>query len=131
MVKIENENKTILRRSWFGKTAVLTLQMADDARIFLHLGKKTEEKWLWKKCKFSALECASILRVLEAKERGWSTVHTFKGANAGSVKIWVNRHEDKVVFKFDEFAKQFAPAEATEMGILLKEAIRVAARKGW
>ena len=129
MVKIDDKNKAILKRSWFGKTNVLTLQMAADGRIFLHLGKKDAEKWLWKKCKFSTLECASILRVLEAKEQGWSTVHVFKGTNAGSVKIWVNRHDDKVVFKFDEFAKQLVPTEATEMGILMEETIREAARK--
>lgn len=130
MVRIEenknigsNINKSLIERTWFGKVSALKLQMSKDKRIFFHIGKKNTEKWIWKKCKFSSLECAGILRVLQRKENRWSTYHSYNG---NSAKIWVNRHENKVVFKFDELSKTIIPVEATEMAIILELVIVMA-----
>lgn len=122
---VDMENKPKMEKTWFGQKSALKFQMAEDKRIFIHVGKKMDEKtWVWKKCKFSSLECVNVLRVLNGVDKGWSSFHSFKSNNGQTTaKIWVNRHDDKVVFKIDELAKQMIPAEANEMAIVLREGI--------
>lgn len=68
VVKIENEKKGLLRKTWFGKVSALSLQMAADGRIFMHVRRKENKAWSWKKVKFSSTECVAILQVLDGKD---------------------------------------------------------------
>lgn len=111
----------MVKKAFFGKSSCLKLQ-ENQGVVYFHMGSKSGDKWLWTKLKMSDVELGEIIRVLNGKADGWSTVHVF---NENQNKIWVNRSSDgkAVFFKINDVTKAMSSGEQECMRVLLEECI--------
>ena len=113
-----------LDKCFFGQKTALKVQYNQDKNsIYIGIGKKDEaDQWTWKNAKIKDTEAAEIIRVLTGKTDSTSFYHTY---NDNITQIWINRKEEQVFFKIDEFAKGLNTGEQEVLKIVLLEAIRL------
>ena len=124
----QSQNRSIkLDKCFFGQKSALKVQYNQDkSSIYMGIGKKDEaDHWTWKNAKIKDTEAAEIIRVITGKIDGTSFYHTYNG---NKTQIWVNRKEEQVFFKIDEFAKGLDTGEQEVLRIVLKRAIIYGAR---
>jgi len=121
----QSQNRSIkLDKCFFGQKTALKVQYnQDNNSIYIGIGIKDEaDQWTWKNAKIKDTEAAEIIRVLTGKTDSTSFYHTY---NDNKTQIWINRKEEQVFFKIDEFAKGLNTGEQEVLKIVLLEAIRL------
>ena len=121
----QSQNGSIkLDKCFFGQKSALKVQYNQEKNsIYIGIGKKDEaDHWTWKNAKIKDTEAAEIIRVITGKTDSTSFYHTY---NDSKTQIWINRREEQVFFKIDEFAKGLDAGEQEVLRIVLLEAIRL------
>jgi hypothetical protein len=116
------QKRAKIDKCFFGQKTALKIQYNQENKsIYLGIGKKEEDdSWTWKTAKMKDTEAAEILRLLQQKTESVNFYHT---RNGNETKIWINRKDQAVFFKIEEYAKELSPAEQEVLRIVLEEAI--------
>ena len=124
----QNYSSTNLGKTFFSQNAALGVQYNPDKNsIYLQIGKKDQENWIWIRAKMKDTELGDILRVLRGKVENVSFYHKYNGKET---KIWVNRKDDTVFFKIEEFSEALNSGEQEVLILLLEEMILLNLQSG-
>jgi len=103
------------------KNSALRIHYNPEFRaVFLTVGKKVEDTWKWETAKMKDHELGDIIRVLNNSSENVSFYHKF---NDKETKIWINRKEENVFIKVNDFSKLLRPGEQMVLKILLQRII--------
>ena len=105
------------RKTFFSQNSALRVQYNPSLNtVFFSIGKKSNDTWKWQIAKMSDCELGDIINVLDNRSDGISYYHKF---NDKETKIWINRKEETVFFKINDFSKPLLPGEQVILKILL------------
>ena len=120
MMEYKNNN-LIINKAFMSKNNALKIQYNKDVnQIFIHAGKKDNEKWVWIKTKFSDSEIGDILRVLNGQTDKCSFFHQFNG---NTTRTWINKKDGFVFFKIEDISKALNSGEQEVLKVLLNKII--------
>lgn len=112
--------KTILERTFFGKTNCLKIQLNNKSELYFQFGIEKNNEWQWKKIKLNDMELAEILLILENQKNQTSFIHDFKGEKT---QLWINKTDTATFFKIKETTKGLTNSETIVLRELLKHSI--------
>jgi len=111
----------IINKAFLSKNNALKIQYNKDVnQIYIHAGKKDNDKWIWIKSKFSDSEIGEILRVLNGQTDKCSFFHKY---NDNTTRTWVNKKNGFIFFKIEDISKALNSGEQEVMRVLLEKVI--------
>ena len=114
-----------LARAFFGQQSCLRMESNENG-VWMMVGRRNGQRWVWQKAKLNPAEVGDILCVLAGKADKIGFFHTYeKDGVKKETKINISKAEDSsnVFFRIGEHAKPLNAGEQEVLKVLLERAL--------